>query len=105
MNARRGGRTLARPRFTAILIGLFAGAALLLAALGVYGVLSYTVAQRTSEIGIRMALGARRGQVLAAVVGEGMVLAVAGIAIGALAACIPARAASLVDPMRSLRRS
>jgi putative ABC transport system permease protein len=88
------GGTLARPRFVGMLLGLFACAALLLAAIGIYGVLSYTVAQRTSEIGIRMALGAQRTAVMRAVVGQGMLLALAGIAIGATAAIAATRALS-----------
>ena len=88
------GGTLARPRFVGMLLGLFACAALLLAAIGIYGVLSYTVAQRTSEIGIRMALGAQHAAVMRAVVGQGMMLALAGIAIGAAAAIAATRALS-----------
>ncbi len=77
---------LARWRFNMILLGAFAAIALALAAIGIYGVVSYSVARRTQEIGIRMAVGARRGEVLALVVRRGMSLAVVGAAIGAGAA-------------------
>ena len=86
------GGTMARPRFIGTLLSLFAGAALLLSALGIYGVLAHTVAQRTSEIGIRMALGARSGSVMRAVIGQGMLLTFVGIAIGAGAALLATRA-------------
>jgi putative ABC transport system permease protein len=69
-------------RFSAVLIGIFAGLALLLAAVGIYGVMSYVVGQRTHEIGIRMALGAQPSDVRRLVVNRGVKLAVAGIAIG-----------------------
>jgi putative ABC transport system permease protein len=74
------------PRFRTILIGLFALLALILAAVGVYGLISYSVTQRTREIGIRVALGAQPRQVLAPVVREGIVLAASGIAIGLVGA-------------------
>ncbi len=75
-------RSVAEPRFRSILLGLFAGIALVLAAIGVYGVVAYSVTQRTREIGIRMALGATRGAVGRMILGEGAWLAAAGIAIG-----------------------
>jgi putative ABC transport system permease protein len=132
--------TLAQPRLQSGLVSLFAGAALLLSAVGLYGVLAYTVTQRRREIGIRMALGAQKRDVLALVLAQGMRLALAGAALGlvgtlvltrvirsllygvtptdpvtllavlvllvvtALVACwVPARRASLHDPMQALR--
>jgi putative ABC transport system permease protein len=128
-------------RFTAFLFGGFATIALLLTAVGIYGVMSFAVAQRTHEIGLRMALGAGQGNVLALILKEGMTLAGVGIALGlfgayavgkvmhgvlfnvavfdfaafgavagalflaGLLACfIPARRATLVDPMQALRQ-
>jgi len=75
-------RSLSQRRFTMLLLTLFAGIALVLAAIGIHGLLSYSVAQRMREVGIRMAVGAQPATVLRFVVGEGAVLATAGIAIG-----------------------
>jgi putative ABC transport system permease protein len=131
---------LARPRFYAILLGSFAWLALLLAAVGLYGLMAYAVNRRTHEIGVRMALGAQPRDVLSSILGEGARLAAAGLALGAIcttvlsrvvakllygvtaadpvsyagaavllggvaliAAYIPARRASRVDPMVALR--
>jgi len=75
-------KSVARPRFNFVLLGLFAGLALLLASIGIYGVMSYTITQRTHEIGVRIALGANDRNVLALVMGQGLRITVVGVAIG-----------------------
>jgi predicted permease len=133
-------RSMARQRFASVMLAAFAAFALLLAAVGIYGVMSYLVAQSTHDIGVRVALGASAGNILGLVVKQGMTLAIAGIAVGLLgavaltrvmssllfgvsatdsltfgavalllaivafvAAAIPARRATAVDPMVALR--
>lgn len=78
--------SVARRKFTAFLLGLFGALGLLLAAVGVSGVMAYTVAERTREFGIRLAVGARQGQVLRMVLRQGLALAACGVAIGIVAA-------------------
>jgi putative ABC transport system permease protein len=132
--------SISRPRLYAVLLGLFAGIAAALAAIGIYGVMAYSVAQRSREIGIRTALGATRGKVMRLVLGQSLLLTALGIVLGligagglvhyldtmlfgltpldpatfatasfifaavaALAAYVPARRATRVDPLRALR--
>jgi len=78
--------SISQPRFYSLLLGVFAGVALVLAAVGIGGVMSFTVAERTREIGIRSALGATRGEILRMMVGEMTTLAGAGVALGTAAA-------------------
>lgn len=76
------GRSIAQQRFTMLLLGVFAAVAIALAVIGIHGILSYIVARRTSEMGIRMALGASRGNVIGLVAGQGARLAVIGLVLG-----------------------
>jgi putative ABC transport system permease protein len=81
--------SIARPRLTAMAMSIFAAAALLLAALGVYGIVAYSVSQRSREFGIRVALGAKPSQIIGMVVGQNLRIVAIGLAIG-IAAAIPA---------------
>jgi len=83
--------SLAQQRFTTLLLGTFAGLALVLAAVGIYGVMSYGVSRRTQEIGIRMALGAQRADINRLVVRQGLKLALTGAAIGLAGALLLSR--------------
>ena len=82
---------VAQPRLYMVLIACFASTAVLLAAIGLYGVMAYAVGQRTREIGIRLALGARRGEVLGMVMRHAGALAISGIALGLVAAALASR--------------
>jgi len=84
-------RSRAQPRFTMLLLGIFSATALALALIGIYGVLAYSVAQRRQELGIRLALGAKRADILFLIVRQGLILAVAGSAIGLVAAFLLTR--------------
>src|ERR1700758_5461734 len=79
------------PRFSTVLYGSFAGLALLLAAVGIYGVMAFAVAQRTHEIGLRPALEAGRSQVMRMVLNEGALLALAGLGVGSIGAYLVGR--------------
>jgi putative ABC transport system permease protein len=83
--------SVAQPRFSSQLLGLFAALALLLAAIGLYGLMAYSVSQRMSELGIRVALGASRQDILRLVLGHGSLLVVAGIGMGLLASVAAGR--------------
>jgi putative ABC transport system permease protein len=83
-----------QPRFTMLVLGAFSGTALVLAIIGLYGVLAYSVAQRRQELGIRMALGAERSDIVRLVVSQGMMLAAVGLGIGLLAAVLLTRLVS-----------
>jgi putative ABC transport system permease protein len=85
------GRSVASPRFYLILLGIFACVGVMLAVVGVYGVISYTVAQSCADIGIRMAIGARGTDVVRTFVEEGMVLTGVGLALGAIGAFVLTR--------------
>ena len=98
--------SVTQPRFRTTLLGIFAGCALLLSVIGLYGVMTYSVTRRAAEIGIRMALGAQRSDILRMVLSEGLRLALIGIAIGAAGSLALARllanflyAIPLTDPI------
>src|SRR5271170_6600782 len=95
-------KALAAQRFSIILLGVFAGLALLLASIGIYGVISYVVGQRTHEIGIRLALGAERLHILRLILGRGGILVLAGVAVGLTSALLLTRLmASLLYGVRA----
>src|SRR6202044_15396 len=84
-------QAISSTRFTLLLVGVFGAIALVLAAVGVFGVISYSVTQRTNEIGLRMALGALERDVLRMIVGQGAKIAAAGVGIGIVAALLLTR--------------
>ena len=85
------GGSLAQSRFNTMLLGSFAAIALVLAAIGIYGVIAYSVGQRTREIGIRMALGAQRGDVLRMILRQSMIIIGIGLTTGLFAAFVLTR--------------
>lgn len=87
-------KSIAQPRFNTFLLSLFAGVALLIASIGLYGTLSFMVAQRTHEIGVRMAIGAQMHDVLKLIVGHGMKITLLGVLVGTLGAFVAARVLS-----------
>jgi len=97
---------LSQPRFITFLLALFAGTALTLAAIGIYGTISLLVAERTQEMGIRLALGANKPEILKLVMGQGMILTAIGVSIGLAGAAVLTRTLSgliygvgTLDPM------
>jgi predicted lysophospholipase L1 biosynthesis ABC-type transport system permease subunit len=86
------GRVLARDRFNMLLLSVFGGVALAIAAVGLYGLLAFLVTQRTREIGIRLALGGRPSRVLGGILGEGLLLAAIGVVLGCAASLLAAPA-------------
>src|ERR1700685_968745 len=81
-----GGRSVEQDKFITLMLGIFAGVALLLTVVGLYGVLAYSVEQRTHEIGVRMALGAQESNVLRLVLAQGLLLTLLGVAAGVVGA-------------------
>jgi putative ABC transport system permease protein len=84
-------QTMAEPRFNMMVVALFAAFAVVLTAIGIYGVIAYSVAQRTHEMGVRMALGAARGDVMRLVLSESIGIAAAGVALGVAGAALLTR--------------
>jgi ABC-type antimicrobial peptide transport system permease subunit len=93
------GESLARTSFTLVMLAIAGTMALVLGIIGIYGVISYAVSQRTREIGIRLALGAEKNKILRMVIGQGLRLAVTGIAVGVVAALLLARMVSIFSSL------